>query len=64
MLKIMHDRQKPWWKVCQLRQRSLAWHTAISEYFGAGESQSLVQEKQTFHHGTETIMLLMVILQT
>lgn len=39
-------------KVCHLRQRSLAWQTAISVYFVAGESQSLAQEKRTFHHGS------------
>ena len=37
----------PWWKVCQLHQRSLAWHTANVVYFGAGELQSLAQEKRT-----------------
>ena len=46
----------PWWKVCQLHQRSLAWHTANVTYFSTGEPQSLVQEKQTFHYGAYTVV--------
>ena len=47
----------PWWKVCQLHQRYLAWHTANVIYFSTGESQSLAQEKRTFHYGGCTIFM-------
>ena len=46
----------PWWRVCQLRQRSLAWHTANVIYFSTGESQSLAQEKRTFHYGVRAFI--------